>query len=211
METLSPQLVWIAVAVAGALVVALLFAAGVRKARSARLRERFGSEYERTVRATGSRTRAERDLTERVAEAKSFEIRSLTTDERARYRNEWTRIEARFVERPATAVVEADELLRDIMLTCGYPMGDFEKHASLLSVNHPRVVEHYRAGHQMIDRGTSASTEDLRQAMLHYRRLIDELLGPRDLVRDVASVREVEEKIDREKPRPVRDEEERRM
>src|SRR5205823_14568822 len=116
-----------------------------------------------------------------------------TAAERDRYAIEWKKIEARFVERPTTAVVEADELIRDAMRTRGYPIADFEKYAALLSVKHPRVVEHYRAGHRAIETH-AASTEDLRQAMLHYRALFEELTGarPTDVAVEIAPAREVE-------------------
>lgn len=150
-----------------------------RKSRSAELREHFGSEYDRAVKTRGSRTAAEDELVARAQEAKQFEIRSLTAAERGEYQRQWKTIESHFVERPTTAVVEADELITTVMRTRGYPMADFEKHAALLSVEHPRVVDHYRKGHETIDaqaRG-AASTEDLRQAVLHYRALFEELVG----------------------------------
>ena len=113
------------------------------------------------------------------------------------------------MERPTTAVVEADELVELVMRTRGYPMADFETHAQLLSVKHPRVVEHYRAGHTIIEthgRG-AASTEDLRQAMLHYRALFEDLIGTTtDIAQPVGSVREVETPRRVATP-PVRDEE----
>ncbi|HKB78649.1 MAG TPA: hypothetical protein VKH35_02935, partial [Thermoanaerobaculia bacterium] len=99
--------------------------------------------------------------------------------ERDGYRREWRAIETRFVDRPATAVVEAEELINSVMRARGYPIADFEKDAALLSVEHPRVVEHYRAGHRALEaNGTgTASTEDLRQAMLHFRALFEDLVG----------------------------------
>jgi hypothetical protein len=173
----TPQMIWIAAAVVAGLVIIFAIAAGVRRSRSAQLRDHFGTEYDHTVQRAGSRTAAEQELVARAEEVKSFEIRPLSAAERDRYREEWRAIEQRFVDRPTTAVVEADELVADVMRARGYPMADFEKHAAHVSVKHPRVVEHYRAGHAVIDehaRG-KASTEDLRQAMLHYRSLFEEL------------------------------------
>jgi hypothetical protein len=130
---------------------------------------------------------------------KRYDIRPLTAQERDRYRGDWQRVEQHFLERPTTAVVEADETVSEIMRVRGYPMGDFEKHAKDLSVTHPRVVEHYRAGHKIIGATPgSSSTEDMRQAMLHYRALFEELIGdttadvPRDIQRDVPRANEVE-------------------
>jgi len=201
---MNPQWIWIAVAAVAALLIIGLIAVGARRNRSAALRDHFGREYERTVETAGSRSRAESELVARAEEAKSFDIRPLTASERGRYRDEWRRVEARFVERPTTAVVEADELIADIMRTRGYPITDFEKHAALLSVKHPRVVEHYRAGHAIIDRdaGAAASTEDLRQAVLHYRALFEELVNDgADVERPVATARDRDIVRDEERPR----------
>ncbi len=106
---MNPQLIWIAVAAIAALLVIGLIAVGARRNRSAALRDHFGREYDRTVKTAGSRTRAEDELVARAEEAKSFDIRPLTAAERDRYRDDWRRIEARFLERPTTAVVEADD------------------------------------------------------------------------------------------------------
>ena len=193
---MNPQWIWIAVAAAAALIIIGLIAVGARRNRSAALRDHFGNEYDRTVKSVGSRTRAENELVARAEEAKSFDIRPLTAAERDRYRDDWRRVEARFVERPTTAVVEADELVTEVMRTRGYPMADFDKHAALLSVKHPRVIEHYRAGHEIIARpGRPAeSTEELRQAVLHYRALFEELVndGNADVERPIETVAESE-------------------
>lgn len=193
---IDPIWIWIAAGAVAVLIVVALITRGVRRSRTAALRERYGKEYEHVVQTRGSRARAERDLIARAEEAKSFQIRPLTTEEHRRFRAEWERLEGRFLERPTTTVVEADELVDNIMRTRGYPMGDFEKHAAYLSVDHPRVVEHYRAGHAAIDanRDGKSATEELRQAMLHYRALIDELLGRErtDVATEVPLQREVQ-------------------
>ena len=196
---MNPQVLMFLIGIAVVVAVGIVLWAVAQRSKSERLREHFGSEYERTVKETGSRTAAEENLIARAEEAKTFNIRPLTTAERDRYTSDWEKIEAHFVDRPTTAVVEADELVELVMRTRGYPMADFEKHAELLSVKHPRVVEHYRAGHAIIDshgRGT-ASTEDLRQAMLHYRALFEDLAAvTTDVARPVSAVREVEERPD---------------
>lgn len=198
MTNINPEVLWIAGAIVAALVIIFAVSAGVRRARTARLRDHFGNEYDRTVRAAGSRTAAEEQLVSRAEEVKTFDIRPLTAAERDRYTSDWTRIEQQFVNRPTTAVVEADELITDVMRTRGYPMADFETHAAHLSVKHPRVVEHYRAGHSLIDK--HGSTEDLRQSMLHYRALFDELVNEGvDVQRDVP--KEYETTADRERRR----------
>jgi hypothetical protein len=195
---MNPQWIWIAAAAVAVLLVVGLIAVGARRNRSAALRDHFGKEYDRTVESAGSRTQAEQELVARAEEANSFDIRPLTAAERDRYRDDWRRVEARFVERPTTAVVEADELVTDVMRTRGYPMADFEKHASLLSVKHPRVVEHYRAGHAIIAAPVrpGESTEELRQAVLHYRALFEELVtdGSGDIPRPIETVTESEQR-----------------
>jgi hypothetical protein len=209
---MNPQWIWIAAAAVAVLLVVGLIAVGARRNRSAALRDHFGKEYDRTVESAGNRTQAEQELVARAEEANSFDIRALTAAERDRYRDDWRRVEARFVERPTTAVVEADELVTDVMRTRGYPMADFEKHAALLSVKHPRVVEHYRAGHEIIARPVrpGESTEELRQAVLHYRALFEELVtdGSGDVERPIETVAESERRraaardIVREEERP---------
>ena len=195
---IDPMWIWIAAGAAGVLLVVLLIAGGARRSRTEALRDKYGREYEHAVKATGSRTRAERDLIERAEEVKSIEIGPLSASRREHFRSEWSRVEMRFLERPTTAVIEADEMIDVIMRERGYPMGHFEKHAAHLSVNHPNIVEHYRAGHAAIDsnRDGKSSTEELRQAMLHYRSLFHELVGPerKDLPQDVAVSREIEER-----------------
>jgi len=192
---IDPLWIWIALGAVALLVVVGLVARGARVSRTHALQEKFGSEYDHAVKTVGSRTRAEQELVTRAKEVEGYDIRPLTATERARYRNHWVRVEQRFVERPAAAVVEADELVADIMRVQGYPMGDFEKHAAHLSVTHPKVIEHYRAGHRVIGGPAgSASTEDLRQAMLHYRALFQELIGDLtvgDVARDVPRENEV--------------------
>ena len=168
---IDPIWIWVAVGAVVVLLIIGLIARGARRSRSEALREKFGPEYEHALREKGNRSRAEQELIARAEQAKSFTIRPLSAEEHARFRSDWDRIETRFLERPTTTVVEADELVEEIMRVRGYPIGDFEKHAADLSVNHPRIVEHYRAGHAAIDsnRDGKSSTEELRQSMLHYR------------------------------------------
>jgi len=181
----DPRWIWIAIGAIALLAVAGLFLRGSRRSRTQQLRDKFGNEYDHVVTATGSRTRAERELVDRAEEVKKFNIRPLNAAEREHYSIEWIRVERHFVERPAAAVVEADELVADIMRVEGYPIGDFEEHAAHLSVRHPRIVENYRAGHRVIGAALgSATTEDLRQAMLHYRSLFEQLIGEKT-IRDV--------------------------
>jgi hypothetical protein len=194
MTTVDPMWIWVGLAALALIVVVGLIARGSRRSRSESLREKFGSEYDHAVSNAGSRKRAEQDLVARTQEVERYDIRTLNAAEREKYRNAWQRVEQHFIERPTAAVVEADELVADIMRVQGYPMGDFEKHAAHLSVKHPRIVEHYRAGHRVIEGAPgSASTEDLRQSMLHYRALFEQLVGDPvgDVVADVPRANEV--------------------
>ena len=191
---IDPIWIWIGLVALSLIVIVGLIARGSRRTRTDSLREKFGSEYDHAVGEAGNRKRAERELVARAQEVEKYDIRPLSASECERYRGEWQRVERHFIERPTTAVVEADELVADIMRVQGYPMGDFDKHAAHLSVTHPRVIEHYRAGHRVMDGAPgSASTEDMRQSMLHYRVLIEELLGDvrGDVVTDVPRANEV--------------------
>ena len=169
--------------VALAIVVLLAVIAGAlltRRRRSSHLAQRFGPEYERTVERAGSRSQAEADLLARERRVRKLEIVPLAAHEAQRFRMEWQGLQARFVDNPRTAVAEADLLVRDVMIRRGYPMGDFESRAADLSVEHPVVVENFRAAHRIAleERQGSADTEALRQAFVHYRLLFDELLQP---------------------------------
>lgn len=146
--------------------------------RRKRLRARFGSEYDNTVRRSGGRLRAESELEAREKRVKEYEIRPLAPETRARFAEEWRLIQGRFVDRPSLAVAEADTLVTEVMHTRGYPMSNFEQRAADISVDHPHVVEHYRAARTIAVRSErgNATTEELRQAMVHYRTLFEDLL-----------------------------------
>jgi hypothetical protein len=164
-----------------AIVLLLLVIAGAlltRRRRSRKLAERFGPEYAHTVGALGSRGKAEAELREREKRVAGLHIVPLLPQDAARFRESWNSLQARFIDNPQGALAEADLLVRDLMQKRGYPMGDFERNAADVSVDHPRVVEHYRAAHGLAlrDREGRASTEDLRQAVVHYRALFADLL-----------------------------------
>ena len=169
---------WIVV---GIVVVALIVGAlwWSRRARSEHLRDQFGPEYERAVEAKGDRAKAEADLAEREKRVKKLDIRPLEAAERREFTQRWGDVQARFVDDPARAVSFADALIGDVMKARGYPVSDFDQRAGDISVDHPIVVEHYHKAHDIAlrhGRG-EASTEDLRQAMIHYRALFDNLVG----------------------------------
>jgi FtsZ-interacting cell division protein ZipA len=174
-------MVWIIVAiVAVVVIVALLALWAVPRRRSARLQHRFGPEYDRTVRETGDRREAESELSERFTRRQSFDVQPLDRDRRELYAQRWEQAQRDFVDQPAVAIGEADGLVIEVMRERGYPVSDgFEQRAADVSVDHPEVVEHYRAAHALSETATAgqASTEELRKAMVHFRALFDDLLS----------------------------------
>jgi hypothetical protein len=150
----------------------------IRKRRSQQLRQRFGPEYDRVVRKEGDVGRGEGVLEWRAKRIEKINIRPLSPPIRSDFANRWTNVQSQFVDDPKGAVSRADGLVNEVMQARGYPMGDFEQKAADISVDHPVVVESYRAAHDIAlrhGRG-QASTEDLRKAMVHYRSLFAELL-----------------------------------
>jgi hypothetical protein len=146
--------------------------------QSERLQQRFGPEYARTVELLGSREKAEAELLAREQRVKRLHIVALSPADATRYAQQWMRLQGRFVDSPRGALVEADRLVRELMLQRGYPMGDFERRTADISVDHPTVVDHYRAAHDIVlrDERDATDTEDLRRALMHYRALFDDLL-----------------------------------
>jgi len=150
----------------------------LRKKRTVRLRNRFGPEYERVVHDTGDVRKAEAQLQARQARVERLHIRRLSDAEAARFSSAWRDVQTRFVDDPKTAIADADRLVAELMHARGYPVGDFDERVADISVDHPAVVMNYRAARDIAQdhaRGR-ASTEDLRQALVHYRALISELL-----------------------------------
>jgi hypothetical protein len=159
---------------------ALIMWAYVRKRERATYMDRFGPEYERLERERG-RQGAASELRDRSRRVEHLSIRALEPTERTRFADQWRQQQARFVDDPNGAVTEADRLVADVMRTRGYPVGDFDQRAADISVDHPRVVENYRAAHDLAVRQQrgQASAEDLRGAMIYYRALFEELLEQR--------------------------------
>lgn len=174
----TTTLVIIVVAV---VVIALLVAALLWQRRSARLKERFGPEYERKVEESGSRRKAESDLKQREKRHEKLELTPLSGEAAERYRSDWSNIQNRFVDEPGAAVEDADRLVVRIMRDRGYPVDEFDQRADDVSVDHPEVAQHYRDAHAVaVDhkRG-QADTERLRQSVTSYRALVDALLEDR--------------------------------
>jgi hypothetical protein len=182
---------WILVAV---LVVIAIFAVGgwilYARRRTERLRAQFGPEYERELEITRNRRQVEGTLEDRRKRVERFNIQPLVPKDRERFIGSWRIVQAQFVDDPNAAIAEADRLLGDVMSTRGYPVADFDQRAADISVDHPLVVENYRAAHSIAilhSRG-KASTEQLRQGMIHYRSLFEELISePYDVRTRVAS------------------------
>jgi hypothetical protein len=168
--------------VIGAIVViAIIIAivAAIRASRSRTLARRFGPEYERTVRAHGDRAAAERDLAQREARVKTFHLEELPVGARQRYAEEWRAVQSRFLDEPRRALVQADHLVANVMRDRGYPLDDYAQREADLSPDHPHVVRDFRLAHAVAERSGDGEvgTEDLRQAMVHYRAVFDDLVG----------------------------------
>src|SRR5512141_1480304 len=182
MHTIDTQ-TWIILAGVVVLVVIALAAwFSYKKKHSLRLQERFGPEYGRSVDDLGSRKKAEAELKAREKRVEGLTIIPLTPSDAARFSQTWKDLQGRFVDNPKSAVAQADQLVRELMLKRGYPMGDFESRAADISVDHPEVVAYYRAAQAIAvrDERGEADTEELRKAVVHYRALFDELLEVRE-------------------------------
>jgi len=177
-----PTWLWVVIVIVALIVVAAVVAAAMRTRRSRELQERFGPEYDRVAADAPSRRQAEAELREREKRREELDIRPLDPHDRDRYRARWQDLQARFVDDPPGSVAEADVLIQEVMRARGYPVDDFDTRSADLSVDHPDVVEHYRAGHGIAAshaRG-DAGTDELRQAVRHYRALFESLVEDAD-------------------------------
>jgi hypothetical protein len=169
---------WILLLVFCMIAGALLGWAIVNAKRSKHLRRKFGPEYAHTVHELGGRRKAEAELAAREARVEGLQLRKISNAERDRFLAEWHSVQEAFVDAPATSVQRADKLVRDLMHAIGYPVADFDQRAADISVEHPGVVNTYRAAHAIAVRNERgmANTEDLRTAMIDYRNLFEGLL-----------------------------------
>jgi hypothetical protein len=171
---------WIVLAiVAIAAVGAVAYYARARDRRTQELSGRFGPEYKRTVEEAGDRTAAERDLQAREQRVASMDIRPLDPESRNRFSEEWRQVQARFVDDPSGAISQADSLVQEVMLARGFDTEtDFDRRVADVSVQHAQVVPQYRQAHEIAERhaASGVATEELRQAMVHYRAVFDDLL-----------------------------------
>ena len=192
---MDPRMVWMIVGVAAAVAVVLWFL--WERRRHVQLRKRFGPEYDRIVHETGSERRAEAELDARARRVARLQIRTLDEADALRFAEAWRVLQIRFVDEPSAAIAEADRLVGEVMTARGYPLGDFDQRSADISVDHPRVVANYRAARDIARRQGrgEASTEDLRQAVIHYRALFEDLLGRRDVAQGAPAVRDKRELV----------------
>lgn len=202
---MNPTLIGIIALVALAAVALIII--GQRRTRS--LHEKFGPEYDRTLKSMRDRGRAESDLIKRVERVEVLAIRPLAAADRARFEQSWQADQARFVDDPRGAVKEADRLVADLMQVRGYPVGDFAQRAADVSVDHPHVVSEYRAAHEIAERDArgEADTEELRKAMVHYRVLFQDLLIADAPSREAEARSTTRERILADSPEPSDDSE----
>jgi hypothetical protein len=179
--------IWVLIIVGIVVVVGLVAWAAMvasRRRRTDTLRTQFGDEYDRAVQTAETPREGESELEQRRRRVEMLDIRPLAPGTRARYAEEWRGVQARFVDDPQGALAAADALVTQVMRERGYPMDDFEQRAADISVDHPRTVTNYRSAHDITtrigDEDADAETEDMRQAMVHYRSLFDELLEEAD-------------------------------
>lgn len=179
---MSDQMLIILIGVAvvvGVAILGVLAAYIIRRRRhSRRLKEKFGPEYDHTVDRIGDRSEAEDELEEREQRVKELSFRDLESDERVYFSEEWEQTQSQFVDRPSAAVERANQLVKELLNARGFPASKFDQRAADISVIFPEVVSNYRHAHEIAvkNQHDEASTEELRQAMVHYRSLFTELL-----------------------------------
>lgn len=173
-----PAWVWVLIVAAAVVVVAAVVWRALMTRRTRMLQDRFGPEYNRTLEGSDSKRDAEAELRAREERREQLDIRPLPAAARERYVDEWQRVQALFVDDPQGAVHDGDMLIQSVMRDRGYPVDDFEQRSADVSVDHPNVVENYREGHRLANASArgDGTTEDLRQAMRHYRALFEELV-----------------------------------
>jgi len=168
----------IAVALVLFVVGAVLWPMIAHRKRSERLHSQFGSEYDHTVQTLGDEKKAQTELEERQKHVEALDIHPLSVNEHKRYAADWAAVQSKFVDEPGQAIVDADRLIMEVMQLRNYPLSDFEQRAADVSVSYPALVSNYRAARVIAlkNQEYQADTEELRQAMIYYRSLFDELL-----------------------------------
>ena len=174
---MSPTLTIVLIIVVLVIIAAIVY--GVQAGRRKKLQNTFGPEYDRVVADTGNRTEAEKELREREKRHAGLELKELSPESQQRYRAAWEEVQIQFVDNPSEAVGTADELVTRLITERGYPTAEYDERLADLSVEHANTLQHYREAHGISERNAAgqASTEDLRQALVHYRALFADLLG----------------------------------
>jgi uncharacterized protein YneF (UPF0154 family) len=180
MNTTTIIIVVVVVVIVG-VILGLVFS---RRKRSDQLQEHFGPEYDRTVQTMGGEKKAQTELNERQKHVETLDIRPLSVSEHDRYLAEWTAVQSKFVDEPGQAIVDADRLIMEVMQIRGYPVSDFDQRAADISVKYPALVTNYRGAREIANKNKlgQANTEELRQAMIYYRSLFEELLKAEPVV-----------------------------
>jgi hypothetical protein len=192
---MSPTIVIVLIVVVLLVAAAIVYA--VRAGRRKQLQSTFGPEYDRVVGDADSRTEGERELREREKRHAELELKPLSAESKAKYSVAWEEVQIQFVDAPEQAVSTADELVTRLIAERGYPTGDYDQQVATLSVEHARTLGHYRDAHAISERsrGGEANTEDLRQALVHYRALFADLLGENPVRTEGAATPESEPKV----------------
>jgi len=169
-------LITVAVLVIAGIILALVFAP---RQRAKKLKTEFGAEYDHTVETMGDEKKAQVELDERRKHVEALNIQPLSASDRGHYLADWAAVQSKFVDEPGQAIVDSDRLITEVMQLRAYPVSDFDQRASDISVNYPTLVNDYRAAREIAVKNEQkqANTEELRQAMIYYRSLFDELLG----------------------------------
>ncbi|WP_067538367.1 hypothetical protein [Nocardia crassostreae] len=176
---MSGAVMTLIIVLAAIAVLALLAVALIPRARSRRLRDRFGPEYDRTVQHAQNRRVAERALTEREKQHSQLDLRDLSEDEKRRYTMQWAQVQEQFIDDPVAALTNADHLVTAVMTDRGYPAEDYDQQLDILSVEHAQPLEQYRIAHDITGRAGQGqvTTEDMRTAIVHYRALFEDLMN----------------------------------
>jgi len=202
---MSPTLTIVLIIVVLVIIAAIVY--GVQAGRRKKLQSTFGPEYDRVVADTGNRTEAEKELREREKRHAELELKELSPQAQAKYSADWEEVQIQFVDNPAEAVGTADDLVTRLIADRGYPTGEYDEQLGVLSVEHANTLQHYRDAHEISERNKagSASTEDLRQALVHYRSLFADLLGTDPVSTTPATTESVPEKAPAPAPRTAAD------
>jgi FtsZ-interacting cell division protein ZipA len=169
----------VAIIIVAVIVIVALVVAAMAAARRRRLQQRFGPEYDRVTQEQKSQLKAESELASRERRVKSLDIRPLSAQAQAEYAGRWATIQEQFVDQPEASVAQAQDLVNTVMRDRGYPVEGHDQTMADLSVEHAGTLEQYRSAHTISESAAAgqASTEELRQAMVHYRALFSDLLG----------------------------------